>query len=66
MDEWRLRQHATPTGGSVQYADLGEWQHAIMESDDAKPGRDYWRQQQFGFASLNLDQGRTDGSEPLI
>ncbi|HEY1852895.1 MAG TPA: condensation domain-containing protein, partial [Candidatus Binataceae bacterium] len=46
-------QHATPTGGSVQYVDLGEWQRAILESDDAKPGRDYWRQQQFGSATLN-------------
>jgi len=49
---------ATATDGTVQYADLAAWQNTIVESDDAKPGRDYWRKQHLDFASLKLrDEG---------
>lgn len=29
----------------LQYADLAEWQHELLESEDAEHGRAYWRQQ---------------------
>ncbi len=38
----------------MQYADLAAWQNTIVESDDAKPGRDYWRKQRLEFASIKL------------
>ena len=27
----------------MQFADLAEWQHELLESDNTKAGRDYWR-----------------------
>ncbi len=30
-----------------QYADLAEWQHELLTSDETAEGRDYWQQQSF-------------------
>ncbi|HYG64275.1 MAG TPA: AMP-binding protein, partial [Thermoanaerobaculia bacterium] len=29
----------------VQYVDLSEWQHELLESEDTQAGRDFWRRQ---------------------
>ena len=29
----------------LQYADIAEWQHELLQSEDTEIGRDYWRQQ---------------------
>ena len=29
----------------LQYADVAEWQNELLESEDAKAGKDYWRKQ---------------------
>jgi len=40
---------------SAQYADLAEWQNELLESEDAKAGKDYWRGQNFdAFNTLKL------------
>src|SRR5262249_32946276 len=31
----------------LQFADLAEWQHELLESDDTVAGRDYWRKSRF-------------------
>jgi amino acid adenylation domain-containing protein len=33
--------HSSP----LQYADLASWQNDLLESDDTRPGRDYWSKQ---------------------
>ena len=53
----------------AQYADLAQWQNELLESEDTKTGRDYWRRQNLS-ALLNLtlpleDQpSGTSGFEP--
>jgi amino acid adenylation domain-containing protein len=53
----------------AQYADLAEWQNELLESDDTRTGRDYWRKQDLS-AVLNPtfpfeDQSsETSGFEP--
>jgi hypothetical protein len=31
----------------MQFADLAEWQHELLESDNTEAGRDYWRKSKF-------------------
>ena len=31
----------------IQYADLSEWQHELLESEETRAGRDHWRAQPF-------------------
>jgi hypothetical protein len=51
---------AIAEGGSfdlepMQYADLAEWQNELLESEDSKPGREFWSQQKAsGLGSLSL------------
>ena len=37
--------HEEPSNEPPQYADLAEWQNELLESEDTKTARDYWRQQ---------------------
>jgi amino acid adenylation domain-containing protein/FkbM family methyltransferase len=41
--EW-LAEGRQPSGEPLQYADVSEWQHVLLESEDAEVGRAYWRQ----------------------
>jgi amino acid adenylation domain-containing protein/non-ribosomal peptide synthase protein (TIGR01720 family) len=36
-----------PESAPLQYADLAEWQHDLLESADTETGRTYWQQQPF-------------------
>jgi amino acid adenylation domain-containing protein/non-ribosomal peptide synthase protein (TIGR01720 family) len=36
-----------PESAPLQYADLAEWQHNLLESADTETGRNYWQQQPF-------------------
>lgn len=36
-----------PDAAPLQYADLAEWQHDLLESADTGAGRTYWQQQSF-------------------
>lgn len=36
-----------PESAPLQYADLAEWQHDLLESADTEAGRTYWQQQPF-------------------
>jgi amino acid adenylation domain-containing protein len=54
----------------AQYADLAQWQDELLESEDTKTGRDYWRKQDLSaLLSLTLpleDQpSGTSGFQPL-
>jgi amino acid adenylation domain-containing protein len=40
-----------PADEPVQYADLSEWQNELLEAEDMRAGRDFWRRQ--NFASLH-------------
>ncbi len=31
----------------IQFADLAEWQHELLQSEDTEAGRDYWRKPKF-------------------
>lgn len=37
----------------LQYADISEWQNELLESEETKAGREFWRQKDFA-ASLDL------------
>ncbi|MDQ3918841.1 MAG: AMP-binding protein, partial [Acidobacteriota bacterium] len=39
-------------GEPMQYADLSEWQHELLEAEETEAGRDYWRRK--GAAALSL------------
>ncbi|MBD2448896.1 amino acid adenylation domain-containing protein [Nostoc sp. FACHB-152] len=40
---------------SIQYADIAEWQNELLEAEDTKIGREYWRKQDiFQFLDLHL------------
>lgn len=34
-----------PNAQTIQYADLSEWQNELLETEDANPGKEYWRRQ---------------------
>jgi amino acid adenylation domain-containing protein len=38
----------------VQYFDFSEWQHELLEDEDAKDGVDYWRKQGINASGLTL------------
>ncbi|HEX6292325.1 MAG TPA: amino acid adenylation domain-containing protein [Herpetosiphonaceae bacterium] len=40
------RGNQQPADEPIQYLDLIEWQHELLESEDAAASRDYWRAQQ--------------------
>ena len=49
----------------MQFADLAEWQHGLLESDDTEAGRDYWRKSKFvdgAQLELSFEQKREDAS----
>ncbi len=49
----------------MQFADLAEWQHELLESADTKAGRDYWRKPKFvdgAQLELSFEQKRKDAS----
>lgn len=40
---------------SIQYADIAEWQNELLEAEDTKIGREYWRKQNIShFFALHL------------
>jgi amino acid adenylation domain-containing protein len=43
-----------PDGGPVQYIDLSEWQHELLESEETQEGRDYWLRQPAAPAPVEL------------
>src|SRR5882724_2509290 len=46
---------AALSGEPMQYVELSEWQHELLESDDTKAGRYYWSKQDFSsLATLKL------------
>ncbi len=47
----------------AQYADLAEWQNELLESEDTKTGRDYWRRQD--FADLPAFKLPYEGQSPI-
>src|SRR6185369_8920975 len=49
----------------MQFADLAEWQHELLASDDTEAGRDYWRKPKFvdgAQLELSFEQKRKDAS----
>jgi amino acid adenylation domain-containing protein/non-ribosomal peptide synthase protein (TIGR01720 family) len=47
----------------MQFADVAEWQHNLLESDDTEAGRDYWRKPKFvdgAQLELSFEQKRKD------
>jgi amino acid adenylation domain-containing protein len=59
-----LKDHELPES-EMQFADLAEWQHELLESDDTKAGRDYWRKPKFvdgAQLELSFEQARNDAS----
>jgi amino acid adenylation domain-containing protein len=44
----------------VQYLQFSEWQHALLEGEDGKEGKDYWRSRTFGLPALTLPGERRD------
>jgi amino acid adenylation domain-containing protein len=38
-------QHTDHDEAPIQYADLAEWQHELLESDDSVAGKKFWRSQ---------------------
>jgi amino acid adenylation domain-containing protein/non-ribosomal peptide synthase protein (TIGR01720 family) len=49
----------------MQFADLAEWQHELLESEDTEAGRDYWRKPRFvdgAQLELSFEQKRKDAS----
>jgi amino acid adenylation domain-containing protein/FkbM family methyltransferase len=53
---------ADEAGEAVQYVQFSEWQSALLEEDDAEPGRDFWRRQDLsGLDALRLPFARTPG-----
>jgi len=50
---------------AMQFADLAEWQHELLESDDTEAGRDYWRKSKFvdgAQLELSFEQKRKNAS----
>jgi amino acid adenylation domain-containing protein/non-ribosomal peptide synthase protein (TIGR01720 family) len=49
----------------MQFADVAEWQHELLESDDTEAGRNYWRKPKFvdgAQLELSFEQKRKDAS----
>ncbi len=40
--------HPQPLDEPAQYVDLSEWQHELLESEEMRAGREYWRRQNLG------------------
>ena len=48
----------------LQYADLAEWLNDLMESDETRAGRNYWRQSDFAkYLSYQLPGERRDNNQ---
>src|SRR5829696_6337964 len=60
-----LLKHDELPESAMQFADLAEWQHELLESDDTEAGRDYWRKPEFvdgAQLELSFEQKRKDAS----
>src|SRR5829696_941897 len=60
-----LLKHDELPKSEMQFADLAEWQHELLESDDTEAGRDYWRKPEFvdgAQLELSFEQKRKDAS----
>jgi len=52
----------------VQYLQFSEWQHELMEEDEAEEGRAYWSKQQFTEQSLHFEEefAATERFDPAV
>src|ERR1044072_2224397 len=55
---------------AIQYADLSEWQNELLETEDANPGKEFWRRQESlttqGLKLPYVNQGFDESlSEPM-
>ena len=57
---------AEEDAGPMQFADLAEWQHELLESEEMESGRTFWRQQQVDGLAGRLPWAQTgdDGFDP--
>mgnify|MGYP001794468810 CR=1 FL=1 len=37
----------------MQYADVAEWQHELLEYEEYSPGKEYWRNQSIGYSNFS-------------
>jgi len=64
--------HESHIDDPIQYADLSEWQNELLEAEDTKIGREFWRKQEV-LESLDLrfdfekvDRGKVNDGEPVF
>ncbi|HEX6719319.1 MAG TPA: condensation domain-containing protein, partial [Pyrinomonadaceae bacterium] len=57
------RRYESETGADspLQYADLSEWQHDLLESEDMEQGREFWRAQEKTAGGIKLPRGEGAG-----
>ena len=48
----------------LQYSDFAEWQHDLLESEETRAGRDFWRKQSFAKVPAPVFPGQTGTFSP--